>query len=205
MVGGLIMGHGDDTGLVVPPRLAPIQVVVLLVRDEGGAGDAADRLAAELRAAGVRVRLDAQVATSFGRRAVDWELKGVPVRVLVGPRDLAEGRVGVVRRDTGEETQVGLGEVAGTVARLLEDVQASMLAGAMRRRDGHTAEVTTIEDAAEAAKTGFAKLPWALLAGGGEARLARDGVSVRCLQRPDGTLPASEDEADLVAYVARSY
>ena len=95
--------------------------------------------------------------------------------------------------------------MAAALPRLLEDIQASMLAGAVLGRDGRTAEVETIEDAAEAAKVGFAKLPWALLAGGGEARLAQDGVSVRCLQRPDGSLPASEDEADLVAFVARSY
>src|SRR3546814_19807841 len=77
MVGGLIMAHGDDSGLVVPPALAPTQVVVLLVRDEDGAGDAADALAAELKAAGVQVRVDSQVATRFGRRATDWELQGV--------------------------------------------------------------------------------------------------------------------------------
>ena len=99
MMGGLIMAHGDDAGLRVPPRLAPIQVVVLLVRDEDGAGEAAAQLAAELRAAGVRVRRSTPASTSaFGRRAVDWELKGVPVRVEVGPRDLAEGNVTVVRR-----------------------------------------------------------------------------------------------------------
>jgi prolyl-tRNA synthetase len=205
MVGGLIMGHGDDAGLVVPPRLAPIQAVVLLVRDEGGTGEAAERLTAELKAAGVRARLDAQVATSFGRRAVDWELKGIPVRVLVGPRDLAEGRVGIVRRDTGEEVTVPVAEAAATVARLLDDVQASMLATAVRRRDERTAEVTSIEEAVEAAAVGFARLPWALVAGEGEARLAKDSVSVRCLQRPDGGLPASEDEPDIVATVARSY
>ncbi len=205
MVGGLIMGHGDDTGLVVPPRLAPIQAVVLLVRDEDGAGEAADALVADLGAAGRRVRSDAQGATSFGRRAIDWELKGVPVRVLVGPRDLAEGRVGVLRRDTGEETPLALAEVASAVPRLLEDIQASMLAGAVLRRDGRIAEVASIDEAVEAAKVGFAKLPWALLADGGEKRLAQDAISVRCLQRPDGTLPSSEDEPDLVAFVARSY
>ena len=95
--------------------------------------------------------------------------------------------------------------MAGALPRLLEDIQASMLAGAVRRRDSRTAEVTTLEDAAEAAKIGFAKVPWDLVGGEGEARLAKDGVSVRCLQRPDGTLPGSEDEPDLVAYVARSY
>jgi prolyl-tRNA synthetase len=206
MVGGLIMGHGDDAGLVVPPRLAPIQAVVLLVRDEERTGAAAAQLADELKAAGVRVRLDAQVATSFGRRAVDWELKGVPVRVLVGPRDLAEGRVGLVRRDTGDEVTVPVGEAAAAVARMLDDVQASMLASAVRRRDDRTVEATSIEEAIEGAKLGFARIPWKLLADGdGEARLAQESVTVRCLQRPDGSLPGSEDEPDIVATVARSY
>jgi prolyl-tRNA synthetase len=205
MVGGLIMAHGDDAGLVVPPRLAAIQAVVLLVRDESGTAEAAGRLTDELKAAGVRVRLDDHVATSFGRRAVDWELKGIPVRVLVGPRDLAEGRVGIVRRDTGEEVTVPVGEAAAAVARLLDDVQASMLASAVRRRDDRTADVSSVDEAVEAAKVGFARLPWALVAGEGEARLAQDSISVRCLQRPDGSLPASEDEPDIVATVARSY
>jgi prolyl-tRNA synthetase len=145
------------------------------------------------------------VATTFGRRAVDWELKGVPVRLLVGPRDLAEGKVSLLRRDTGAETPVALGEVAATVPRLLEDIQAGMLAGAVQRRDSRTVEASSLAEAAEAAQVGFARLPWALVAGEGEAILARDAVSVRCLQRPDGTLPATEDEPDLVAYVARSY
>jgi prolyl-tRNA synthetase len=205
MVGGLIMAHGDDAGLVVPPRLAPIQAVVLLVRAEDGAGEAAERLAAELKAVGVRARLDAQVATSFGRRAVDWELKGVPVRVLVGPRDLAEGNVTVVRRDTGEEATIPVGEAAAVVDRLLADIQASMLAGAVRRRDERTVDVSSVGEAAEAGKVGFARVPWALLADGGEDQLAQDAVTVRCLQRPDGSLPVSEDEPDIVATVARSY
>ena len=130
MVGGLIMAHGDDQGLVVPPVLAPIQAVVLLVRDEDGAGDAAAALAAELKAAGVRVRLDAQVATSFGRRATDWEIKGVPVRIEVGPRDLAEGQVTLVRRDTGEKRTVPVGEVEHRVTNLLALIQDELLAGA---------------------------------------------------------------------------
>jgi prolyl-tRNA synthetase len=205
MVGGLIMGHGDDAGLVVPPRLAPIQAVVLLVRAEDGAGEAAERLADELKGVGVRVRLDAQVATSFGRRAVDWELKGVPVRVLVGPRDLAGGNVTLVRRDTGEEATVPVAEAAAAVDRLLDDIQASMLAGAVRRRDERTVEAASIGEAVEAAKVGFARIPWALLADGGERLLAQDAITVRCLQRPDGTLPTSEDEPDIVATVARSY
>jgi prolyl-tRNA synthetase len=84
MIGGLIMAHGDDRGLRVPPALAHIQAVGLLIRDEDGAGAAAQRVHDELLAAGVRSRLDDRVETAFGRRATDWELKGVPVRVEIG-------------------------------------------------------------------------------------------------------------------------
>src|SRR5437764_4989724 len=84
MVGALIMAHGDDAGLRVPPRLAPIQVVVLVVKDEGGAGDKAAALAKQLQASGLRVELDNRDA-SFGKRAIEWELKGVPVRSNSAP------------------------------------------------------------------------------------------------------------------------
>ncbi|MEJ7705098.1 MAG: proline--tRNA ligase [Geodermatophilaceae bacterium] len=85
MVGGLIMCHGDDAGLRVPPALASVQVVVTVVKDGDGVGEAVDRLLPELRASGIRVEVDDRVDTPFGRRSVDWELKGVPVRVEVGP------------------------------------------------------------------------------------------------------------------------
>src|SRR5262249_46364402 len=91
MVGGLIMCHGDDNGLGVPPALAPIQAYVMVVKEE--ATSAAAGLVDQLRDAGVRVALDDRVDTAFGRRAVDAELKGYPVRIEVGPRDLAAGNV----------------------------------------------------------------------------------------------------------------
>ena len=150
------MGHGDDAGLRVPPRVAPIQAVVLLVKAEGGAGEAAIALADELRAAGVRVHLDDRVDTTFGRRAVDWELKGVPVRLEVGPRDIAEGNVVVARRDTGEKVTVGLRGAAGAVEATLEQVQATLLEEATTRRDDRTVDVATVDEAADAAQTGFA-------------------------------------------------
>ena len=205
MIGGLIMVHGDDRGIVVPPRLAPIQAVVLLVKDEDGAGERAAALAAEVEGAGVRVRLDDRVATSFGRRATDWELKGVPVRVEVGPRDLAQGLVTVVRRDTGDKEQVPVAEAAARVAALVERVQADLLEAATARRDAATADVTSLADAADAAQSGFARLPWALVRGEGEADLAGQGITVRCLVTADGGLPSSEDDDDLVAVLARAY
>jgi prolyl-tRNA synthetase len=205
MLGGLIMTHGDDAGLRLPPRLAAVQAVVLLVRDEQGAGEAASRLRDELVAVGVRAELDDRLATSFGRRATDWELKGAPVRVEVGPRDLAGGIVTLVRRDTGEKVPVPVAELPARVVEALDVAQADLLAEATARRDASTAEVATVAEAAEAATTGFARLPWSALADGGEDELAASGVSVRCLQRSDGSLPEHPDEDDLVAVVGRAY
>ncbi|MBA3654369.1 MAG: proline--tRNA ligase, partial [Actinobacteria bacterium] len=112
LLGAVIMGHGDDAGLRLPPRVAPVQAVVLLVKAEDGAGEAAAALAGELRSQGVRVHLDDRVDVSFGRRAVDWELKGAPVRIEVGPRDMATGNVVLVRRDNGEKTTIAVGAAA---------------------------------------------------------------------------------------------
>jgi prolyl-tRNA synthetase len=205
MIGGLIMTHGDDDGLVVPPRLAATQAVVLLVKDDGGAGAQAAALTRALADVGVKVRLDDQVATSFGRRATDWELKGVPVRLEVGPRDLAEGNVTLVRRDTGDKQQVPVAEAAGRVADLLEAVQTDLLAAATARRDAATRAVATADEAAEAAQDGFARVPWGVVRGDGEARLAGQGITVRCLMAADGSLPPDDDDPDLVAVVARAY
>jgi prolyl-tRNA synthetase len=205
MVGGLIMCHGDDAGLVVPPRLAPTQCVVLLVKDDGGAGEAASKVADELRDAGVRTKLDDRVDTSFGRRATDWELKGIPIRVEVGPRDLAEGNVTIVRRDTGDKQPVPLAAAAARVGELVESMQGEMLQAAIERREASTTDCTSIDEVREAAQTGFARAPWSAIGADGEAKLAEAAVTVRVLQRPDGSVPLSEDEPDLVAWCAKAY
>jgi prolyl-tRNA synthetase len=205
LVGGLVMAHGDDDGLVVPPVLAPIQALVLVVKGEDGAGERAAALADELAAAGIRTRLDDRVGQSFGRRVTDWELKGVPARVEIGPRDLAADAATLVRRDTGSREQVPLASLAGRVEKLVTDIQHDMLADAVSRRDANIVDASDLDEAAAASRNGFARLPWRLVRGEGEARLAADGVTVRCLQRPDGSLPRSEDEDDLVAFVARAY
>jgi prolyl-tRNA synthetase len=205
MVGGLIMCHGDDAGLRLPPVLAPIQAVVMAVRDEPEVAEAAATIHRQLRERGVRVELDDKVGGSFGRRVVDWELKGVPVRVEVGPRDLADGQVTVVRRDRNEKATVPLDVVVGRAEEILTDSQTRLFADAERSREDRTADVATVEEAVEAARTGFARIPLAALGDDGEDRLAQDAVTVRVIQRPDGTVPADEDEPDLVAYCARSY
>ena len=205
MVGGLIMSHGDDNGLRVPPRLAPVQVLVIVVKDGDGVAEAAVRLVDDLRAAGVRVKLDDRTDTPFGRRAVDAELKGIPIRLEVGPRDLADGKVTLARRIPGTKDPVALGGVVAEVTAALEADQQALYDEAFARRESLTRDVTTVTEAAEAAATGWARIPWAVLGEEGEAKLAEQAVSVRCLTRPDGSVPDAGDEPDLVAWVGRAY
>jgi prolyl-tRNA synthetase len=205
MIGGLIMAHGDDAGLRLPPTVAPTQVVVVLVRAEEGAGDRAAALTAALSGAGVRARLDDRVDQGFGRRSVDWELKGVPVRLEVGPRDLAAGTVTLVRRDLGEKEEVPLDHAVARSQEALDAVQVALWRDAHDRREQGTAEVATVEEAADAASRGFARLAWSAVGPGGEDRLAAAGATVRCLQRADGTVPDTEDEEGVIATVARAY
>jgi prolyl-tRNA synthetase len=204
LVGALIMAHGDDAGLRIPPRLAPIQVAVVVVKAEDGAGERAAAVAGELARAGLRVQLDDKVGTSFGRRVVDWELKGVPVRVEIGPRDVAAETATLARRDGSAKEQVSLDGLAAKVATALEEIQAGLQREALERRESLTTEVSSVEEAVKAAQAGFARGPWDTLRDE-EKNLNQSGLSVRCLQRADGTLAESSSEQGLVATVAKAY
>src|SRR5262249_54162503 len=113
MVGALVMMHGDDNGLRVPPRLAATQVVVLAIKEDEAVLDAVRKLGARLKEAGIRVQVDDRTDTPFGRRAVDWELKGVPVRIEIGPRDVAGGTAMLARRIPGGKESVSLDALPG--------------------------------------------------------------------------------------------
>jgi prolyl-tRNA synthetase len=205
MLGGLIMSHGDDNGLRVPPRVAPIQAYVMIVKEGDGVAGAAAKLRDALRDAGVRVALDDRVDTPFGRRAVDAELKGYPVRVEVGPRDLAAGNAVLVRRIDGSKTPVPVSDVVASVTAALEADQQALYDAALAFRESRTVEVEALGDAIEVAATGWARVPWSAVGPEGEAEANGKAVTVRCLVRPDGSVPDSEDESGLVAILARSY
>ncbi|MEV4538305.1 proline--tRNA ligase [Asanoa sp. NPDC049518] len=205
MLGGLIMSHGDDNGLRVPPRLAPIQAYVMVVKDGDGVTAAAHKLRDALRDAGVRVGLDDRVDTAFGRRAVDAELKGYPVRIEVGPRDLAAGNAVVARRFDGSKTPVPVADVVGRVLAMLEEDQQKLHDEALAFRESRTVEVSTLADAIAATATGWARVPWSAVGVEGEAEANGQGVTVRCLVRADGSVPDSQDEPELVAILGRSY
>jgi prolyl-tRNA synthetase len=205
LIGGVIMAHGDDLGLRLPPRVAPVQAHVLVVKEGDGVVETARKLTDGLRDAGVRATLDERVDVPFGRRAIDAELKGYPVRIEVGPRDIVEGRVMVVRRVTGERGPVPVDSVVSLVTAALTADQQTLYDSALAEQKRRTTEVTSVAEAIEAAGSGWARLPWSSVGAEGEAELNVHGVTVRCLLHADGSVPDSEDAPDLVAVVGRAY
>jgi prolyl-tRNA synthetase len=199
-VGALIMSHGDDAGLRLPPVIAPRQAVVMAVKPD--VVDLCADLDERLARAGVRSILDDRTDTSFGRRAVEWELKGVPIRLELGPRDLADGVVTLARRDTGMKETVPLEGVVDRVIDLLVEVQQALLDESAARRRDNTIDVTAVD---QVDGPGFFRMPWDAIGETGEDALADRGYTVRCLVTADGGLPQSRDEADLVAYIAKAY
>ncbi|MER7198315.1 proline--tRNA ligase [Streptomyces sp. CB01635] len=206
MIGALVMMHGDDNGLRIPPRLAPTQVVVLAIKGDDAVLAKVHEIGDALKAAGIRVHVDDRTDTPFGRRAVDWELKGVPVRVEIGPRDLENGTAVLARRIPGGKEPVAVEALAALLPTVLEEDQALLLKQARERRESRTTDVTTVDEAVEAATSGgWARIPWATLGEAGEAELAEHSVSVRCLVTEDGAVPDADDAAGNVAVVARAY
>jgi prolyl-tRNA synthetase len=200
VVGGLVMTHGDDRGLRLPPAVAPVQAVVLAIKDEV-VGEA-QRLADALTAAGVRAKVDDRTNQSFGRRAVEWELKGVPLRLEIGPRDLEAGQATLVRRDAEGKDAIALDRVAAEVPGLLDEIQRGLLAQAAERREAATQDVGSPD---QIDGPGFFRIPWAALGEEGEAKLAERAYTVRCLVTQDGEVPRPEASEDLVAYCAKAY
>ncbi len=205
MIGGLIMVHGDDRGLRLPPGLAPVQVQVVVVKATDEVLAAARRLVDDLRAAGVRCKLDDRTDVAFGRRAVDAELRGIPVRLEVGPRDLAQDQVTLVRRIPGTKEQRPLGTVVAAVTEALAEDQTLLFTEAKTLLDSRTVDVDSFADVPAAAAQGWARVPWDLVGPDGEKELNGQALTVRCLQRADGSVPESESEDGLVAVVARAY
>ena len=192
MVGGLIMSHGDDSGLRVPPRLAPVQAVVLAIKGDDAVLAKVHEIGDRLKAAGVRVRVDDRTDTPFGRRAVDWELKGVPVRIEVGPRDLENGTAMLARRVPGGKEPVAIDSLVQLLPTVLEEDQALLLTQSRERRESRTSEVSTIEEAVEAAVAGgWARMPWATLGEEGEAE-ARGARGDRTVSGRGGRVGARE-------------
>ena len=163
LIGGLIMTHSDDDGLVLPPRLAPLQVVIVPIpKPNGEINEVAEDLMAALKAKGISVKYDQDKKKRPGFKFAEYEMMGVPVRVGIGKRDLENGVVEVARRDTKEKTQVALEGLADHIQQLLEDIQDNLLAKAKAYRAEHTTEVNSFEEFKEVLqnKGGFVSAHW---------------------------------------------
>ena len=177
---------------------------MLVVRDEGDVVARCGALTDELRAAGVRVQLDARADVSMGRRATDWELKGIPVRLEVGPRDLADGVATLVRRITAGEGARSRFRSTASSPRSSTSSTVSRPRCSPKRRNGGVAHRRRHHARRRARGRGhrLGPHPWDTVGADGEAELAQASVSVRCLHRADGSLPESDDERGLIAVVA---
>ncbi len=161
LIGAVIMTHGDARGLVMPPVVAPIQVVIIPVAArKAGVTEACLKLKGELEAAGIRVKLD-DSDNSTGWKLNEWEMNGVPVRVEIGPRDLESGSAVVFRRDTLEKQTCPLAGIADTLSALLKTVQRDMLEAARVRRDNRIVRADTLDGILEGVEGGnFVKAGW---------------------------------------------
>ena len=162
LIGGIIMTHGDNNGLVLPPKIAPTQVVILPVaQHKPGVLEAAAELKDRLTAAGFRVKVD-DSDNSMGWKCAEYEMKGVPLRVECGPRDLENGQCVLVRRNDREKIVISLADLETAVAQQLEEVHNGMFARAKKNLDEHIYEAHSIDEAKalQDANGGFVKTMW---------------------------------------------
>nr|MBC8479361.1 proline--tRNA ligase [FCB group bacterium] len=165
LIGAVIMAHGDDKGLRLPPRLAPIQLVILpIVRtdeDDIHVREFLQPLLDKLSELGVRVHIDDRKKLSPGFKFNEWEMKGVPLRLEVGPRDMKNNQVFMARRDTGEKFSLAIGEAADKISSLLEEIQSGLFIQARNFRTENTFETNSYDEFKELILNGgFVRCGW---------------------------------------------
>jgi prolyl-tRNA synthetase len=195
-VGAIIMVHGDDQGLILPPRLAPYQLVIVPIyksdEEKSSVMECAQRLRKELVAAGIRVKMDEREGQSPGFKFNDWEMRGVPLRMELGPKDVAKGSVVLARRDRpGKEGKVFVPQqgIAPVVAQMLVEIQQALFDRALAFRKSNTAEPTDFEEFKKAVEKGFAFAWWC---GGADCEASikeTTKATMRCipLEQPGGS------------------
>ena len=187
LIGGLVMTHSDDEGLVLPPRIAPAQVVIVPIfkGDEQKAmiDEKMAVVVASFKAAGIRVKYDNTDNNRPGWKFAEYELKGVPIRIAVGPRDLENNQVELARRDTKEKTAISLDGLTEIVAALLLEIQANLLQRATKYRDDHITSVDTWDEFINVLdnKTGFVLAHWDGTAETEEKIKDQTKATIRCI------------------------
>jgi prolyl-tRNA synthetase len=217
MIGALIMAHGDDSGLRLPPRVAPVQVVLVPIAIGNWKETVLPAvLAAQetLKKAGLRVMVDAREEFTPGWKFAEHEMRGVPLRIEIGPRDVKAGQAVFVRRDAKSKEPVPIAELAGRAAAALDGIQASLYAAALKFRDDNTRAAGTYAEFKDILENrrGFVMSPWC---GGGECedRIKAETMATIRVIPPDceGEAAAGRSciscgrEAKAIAYFARAY
>ncbi|HXD78540.1 MAG TPA: proline--tRNA ligase [Puia sp.] len=187
LIGGLVMAHSDDDGLVLPPRIAPLQAVIVPIYKGEDRKDQLDakcrQLASELKAAGISVKFDDNDNTRPGFKFAEYEMKGVPVRIAIGLRDLDSNSAEVARRDTKEKTSRSLDGLAGYVGGLLEEIQRSMYRKAQEYRDAHITPADSMTEFERLLdeKGGFILAHWDGTVETEEAIKEKTKATIRCI------------------------
>lgn len=214
LVGALIMTHSDDNGLVLPPRLAPLQVVIIPIANKpeqlAAVSGKVEPIVKELKAKGISVKYDDSDNKRPGFKFADYELKGVPVRLVLGARDIENGTIEVMRRDTLEKETRSIDGIAGYVGTLLGEIQQNIFDKAKAARDAHIYECDNYEEFKERIKDGgFFICPWDGTAET-EARIKEETqATIRCVpfgvEQTEGVDMVSGKPAKQRVIIARSY
>jgi prolyl-tRNA synthetase len=216
LIGALIMEHGDNKGLVLPPKLAPIQIVIVpIIFSSGKAALVLEKcreVEMELSDAGLRVIVDSRENYTPGWKFNDWEMKGIPIRVEIGPRDIANETAVLVRRDSGGKTSVPLSKIIENSKTLLDEIQNSMWSAASRRLGEQTVEVESYEELKGVIeeKGGFVKAAWCGLQACEVKVKEETGADIRFIPFEEKPKEGSVcivcgEPAQSVAYFARAY
>ncbi len=212
LIGAMIMTHGDDNGLVLPPAVAPVQAVIVPVaQHKEGVLEKAGELYEALKAAGIRVKLD-DSDNSPGWKYAEYEMKGVPVRIEIGPKDIENGQCVIATRHNGEKTFVSLDNIAETVQTKLTEVRDGMYEKALANREAHTYSCATMDEITKALEEkgdGFIKAMWCGEEACEDEVKAKTGVGSRCIplmqERIAGTCVCCGKPAQSMVYWGKAY
>ncbi len=212
LIGALIMTHSDDNGLVLPPKLAPIQVVIVPIRQkEPGVLEACEAMKAKLIEKGIRVKLDADDSKTPGWKFAEYEMKGIPLRIEVGPRDLANGQATLVKRVNGEKELASIEQIEEEIPSVLETIHNQMYEKAKAHLESSIKDVNNVEELnAAIANGGYARMAFC---GEAECELkikeVTCGGTARCIYKDladEGTAcPVCGKPAKIIAYFAKAY
>ncbi len=215
MIGAIVMAHGDDKGLRLPPRLAPYQVVIVPIfrkeEEKAGVMEAVARIKAEL--AGIRVHVDVREGQSPGFKFNDWEMRGVPIRLEIGPKDVQNNTVALARRDVLDKSGkqfVSQDGIATAVGDLLNDIHASMLRQATEFRDSNIHDVKSYDELRQVVEAGGWARAWWAASDADERRVKEEtGATIRCFPfdqpQEKGVCVMTGAAAQEVALISKAY